>query len=354
MYHRLLFIAIIFYSCSEAHRYPITEEDAGIEYYRTSLKSLNEEILSKPKDISLRKRKLLISKRLDWPEDVNTDINLIIDMSSLDLQSFDLSLEYYKSIDSFEKQLELIDYWESIYGKKSEYLTLKANAYIRASNFEAADSILWQLVNTPDCTEGNLQISANFYSMQKDSVRLSAVYELLFQTDPLSENLIMGYVPLLLAQSRGDRALEIFEMRQGLSTTDEEKLWLARTYAQQGNIQRAQDILEPIESDSAVYQRVEWYEQTLVLESAVRLLDPIIARDSNEYALFKKAQITHNQNKVYESYRLLSILIEKDSTNSKALNEAEIVARKIAYLRNLKEQENRIPVLDINSKKLTE
>lgn len=354
MYYRLLFIAIIFYSCSEAHRYPITEEDAGIEYYRTSLENLNKAILTKPKDISLRKRKLLISKKLDWPEDVSADINLIIDKSSLDLQSFDLSLDYFKSIDSFEKQLELIDYWESIYGKKSEYLALKANAYIRASNLEAADSILWQLVNTPDCNENNLQLSANFYSKQVDTVRLSAVYELLFQKNPLSENLIIGYVPLLLVQNEGERALEIFEMREELGTTDEEKLWLARTHAQLGNLQLAQDILEPIENDSAVYQRVEWFEQTLALESAIRLLDPIITRDSNEYALFKKAQITNNQNKVYQSYRLLSILIEKDSTNSKALNEAEIVARKIAYLRNLKEQENRIPVLDINSKKLTE
>ncbi len=351
----LIIIILILASCTDYHRYAITEEDAGLEYYQSSFKDLKVKIAAKPGDINLRKQKLFVSDKLGWPEDLHEDIELIIEQSELDYQAFGLASEFYEADSQYKNLLAIIDYWESVYGIDAKNLMWKSRAYLGLQNNSEVSDLLAQMLRQQNITQEELLFAASSYLTIQDTLNTLQSYRLLAREYISAQELTDNYVPLLVAIDSINDALSIFtRIANARSLNLEEKLLYGEVLFKAGNQNAAHQLLQSDMDDEALLYRSDWYARSEKFDSAIMFIDPVIASDSSNHLLLKKAQLSDKKGLYNQSLRLYRIVQQNDSTDIIAKEEAKIVERKIAYLRKLKAQENRIPMLDLNKKKSTD
>ncbi|MEQ8470527.1 MAG: hypothetical protein RIC35_05045 [Marinoscillum sp.] len=350
----VILLAIIFTSCSKQRKYPIESIKLDHTHYLGALSEIDREITQKPGDPVLRRRRLLINRELRWPDDVSEDIELVKKQEGLDYELLQYAIDFYNSHHYYELLLSIIEEWESLNGDFPKSDRWKAIALLGLNREEEARYMLWKLVQTHKSDQSILTFAADNYLKLNDSTRAIYALNRIAEINPSNPVLMESYVPLLLENGYVERAVGVLE-RQKIDTADVSgNLLLAQTFYQLGDANKAHTILSKYETPKVLYHRAKWYEEQFLWDSAVMCLNKVIDRDSSTTALLKKAELLDNRGWLSSSFAIYQGVLENDSTNSIAQEGARIVAQKIAYLRNLREAENTIPILEITSKKETE
>ncbi|MFY0606830.1 MAG: hypothetical protein JXR10_08945 [Cyclobacteriaceae bacterium] len=354
MRNTLVLLIIILTACTDYHRYAITEEDAGLEYYASTFEDLKRIISEKPDDIDLRKQKLFVADKLGWPEDLQEDIELIIGQNKLDHQSYGLATAFYLENNQYQNLLGIIDYWESVYGVDSENSVWKTQAYLGLGNIGEAKVYLDEILSQSSNSTEELVFVANSYLSLSDTSKAVMAFERMTNVDIKEPLLTEIYIPVLLRIDSVNLALNTFERIAASKTLSlDEKLLYGEVSFVSGNRHFPHQLLEDQIEDTALLRRSDWYARSNEFDSAILFIDPVIASDSSTELLWKKAQLSSQRGLLYQSLRLYQIIQKKDTTNAIVQEEAKIVERKIAYLRKLRAQEKKIPMLDLNTKKST-
>lgn len=354
MHFRLLIVLILFSSCSRQREYSITVPEVRAEYYLKALSEIGEDIERQPTDVELRKRRLFINQQLQWPEDAQSDLQVIFKWQGLDTETFHYAMDFYDKHRLFEEMLNLLARWEAPAHQSSLLLTWKVKALIGLNRINEAKHHLWQLLQVSKNDSEQLTFTARQYLAMEDTVRSLYSFHLLAQNAPQHPALQGEYVPVLLEKGRAEVAQEVLTKMSIDSSDVKSKIQLARIHYQLGDHEKAHQALSGINQESVLSMRSEWYAERFQYDDAIALLDQVILTDSSETALLQKAQILETRGWLSSAYGVFMALFEKDSTHTIAQESAQNVARKIAYLRSLKEQEEKIPVLEIRSKKATE
>lgn len=350
----ILLIIISAFGCSRQKRYPIESVQLNNTHYLDALNDIDREIDNRPGDASLRRRRLLINRELHWPDDVSDDIAQIKKQEGLDYELLQYAIDFYNAHHYYESLLNVIDEWESLNGEFPQSDRWKIIAMMGLNRNEEAKYLLWRLIQNHKNESQMLLFAAENYLELHDTTRAVYAYNRLAETNPDHPVLLESYVPVLLRMGYAQRAIKVLEAQRLDSTDVTSSMMLASTFYQLGEEDRAHALLSAFDDTSVLYQRAAWYEQALQWDSAVVFLNRVIMRDSSTTALMKKAALLDKRGWLSSSYSVYSIILEKDSSNTIARESAQNVARKIAYLRSLREAEKEIPVLDITSKKETE
>lgn len=350
----VLALFLILFGCSESKKYPIESAKVDVNYYLTALNEVESQLKSNQSNFSLRMRKLLISRELNWPEDVRSDISYLRKEMGLSYELMQYAVDFYQTYNYHEELLAILEEWESINSPFSRSDRLKIDAYLGLGRFREASYRLWEYIQSNKNNTEALLFAASNYLRLGDSTRAIYAYGRVAEIKPSSEELLELYVPMLIQMGYSDRASDVLIHQKIDSANLGKRLVIGEVYFQTGDIQKAHDLLRGDSSSRSFLKRIDWFEQTLQWDSAVNQVNQLIWKDSSNVALLRKAQLLENRGWLSSSYNLYGMVVARDSTNSIAVEGAKNVGRKIAYLRSLREAEEKIPVLNVSPKKATE
>jgi len=348
----VLLSSLIIFSCGQRRQYPIENPQIDAEFYVEALHDVNDQVEAFPSNSELRLKRLYINQKLKWPEDANEDLNALVKKDGLTLQLYQFGLDFYQAYHLYEELLNLVDHWERISGEAQ--LKWKVVALKGLGRENEAKHFLWQLIQSDKHNVQNLAYAGETYLAYGDTTRSIYAMNLLFQAQPDDPFLFKNYVPILLARHHPEIASKVVDYARFDSTDYESGLKRAEVAFQLGQTRKAHQMLGAYTNQGVFYKRAEWYRSVKQYDSAMYMMDILIADDSSQKALLTKGSIAEERGLLYTAYGLFEAVLEKDSTNSIAQESAQNVARKIAYLRSLRERESKIPVLEISSKKETE
>lgn len=349
----ILLLMVLCLACDQPRHYEVQEPTAQPDYYIRLLKEVNSQVDKNPKDEDLIYRKLYIGQKLRWPEDVSDEISHLIKKRSFDFELYHYATDFYQSTHHYEKLLGVLDKWNESYPVSLNDIRLRIIAFNGLKREMEARNLLWQLLQKSDNPEHLAFIGSEYIAME-DTARAAYAFSLLARQDPQHSVLLNVYVPLLISQGYPERARDLLLAQGDESETFEKRFFLAKALFQIGEEQKAIDLMR--ESDNTVgdLQIASWYRDLKDWDSAIFYIDKVLQQDSTREAYFVKATILEDRGWLNSAYSMFSTLVSLDSADSISQNRVEIVGRKIAYLRKLREAEKRIPVLEIPSLKSTE
>lgn len=349
-----LFAISVLWSCNERHKYPISDAAVDLGYYLEALRVVGDEIEKKPGDLALRKRRIALNQQLKWPLDANEDLDLVMARSTLDLEIYHYSLDFYLAYHEYEKMLSLVEAWERENGRAAQNLRWKVIALRGLNRLSEAKSYLWALLQEGKEDVEGLTFAANTYLELEDSTRALYALRNLAMVDVQHPQVLSQYVPILLINDQPTEALRVLSMQDMDDGDFQGQMLVATTYFLLGEQGKAHAHLQSFDNEQALFKRADWYSATGQIDSAVMCMDQIILADSSVKALMYKADLLEKRGWLSQSYEIYQGLFLEDTTYSIAGEKARNVARKIAYLRSLREREEKIPILDLSSKKETE
>ncbi|WP_421878381.1 tetratricopeptide repeat protein [Marinoscillum sp.] len=350
----ILLLVVLSFGCSDSKKYPIESARIDVNYYLQALSEVKTQIQANSKNTNLRKRKLLVSRELKWPEDVSEDIEFLKKEEGLSYELMQYAADFYRTYNYHEKLLGILEEWESLHQRLPESNRWKISSLFGLGRYDEAKYLLWDYVQeNKDHLEAMIYAADNYLKLQ-DSVRAIYAYSRIADLRPEHPSLLKVYVPVLVKMGYPERASAVLSKQSFDSGSTDKKILIGEVYFQMGKISEAQELLRGDTSSSALNKRIDWYEQTLQWDSAMVYANELVWKDSANKSLLRKARLLENRGWLNSSYSLYGLVLNRDSTNAIAREGAQNVGRKIAYLRSLREAEEKIPVLEVSPKKATE
>lgn len=347
-------LIVLLASCAHDRQYPIQEVKVDMTYYLNSLKEINDQVIAHPEDLTLRIRKLFISEKLRWPENVSGDIHFLIREKGLTYEIYTYGVDFFQIHHQYENLLNLVIDWEGLEGESSATMQYKIIALQGLARTKEAEYLLWRLVQSNKNDAGSLDFVAGQYLYGlKDTTRAIYAFNLLFRSQPDHPALMQEYIPVLLATGYPDEARKVLLAQPADSSDINRKMLTAQVLYQLGDAESAHRLLRPYDREDVLTMRSEWYEGTSQWDSALFYRDRLLLEDSSVLHLLAKARICDQRGWLSSAYDLYLSVLEADSTNTIAAEGAQDVARKIAYLQRPNRPAATTPVLDIESKKAT-
>ncbi len=322
------------------------------DFYQRALAELKSVYDEKPSDKTLRQI-LFYCEKLDWPESSITYLDVYLEKYGLNKQSVAMFLQYYLSNEKHSDLVSLLDRWEFYHGLDEELAQYRIKSSIKGVDKLSAIGLIREYVD-----QFKSKDSYEFAAMQsieiKDSVGQMRYFQQLVNLDPgnrLAERL---YVPQLIQQGYFNKAYEILTAGDEQPEGFERTLLLARALHGMDSVEQAIDLIKPYDQSESLVQLADWYREIGRYDSAINCVNAILLEDSSRNVVFLKADIQEERGWLSSSYALFNTLVSRDTTDSIASQRAQIVARKIAYLRRLREEQERMPIPELQPKKLVE
>ncbi|MEO9474501.1 MAG: hypothetical protein ABJG41_03175 [Cyclobacteriaceae bacterium] len=347
----LIFSLFLCISCSNRKDQRIEAPNISDEFYHNALKEVAVKYAEKPTDRLLR-QKLYYYEQLNWPEEAIEDLNIFLEKNGLDRKIVNLFLQYYLSNEKYKDLIELLDKWEFYHGLDEDLAQYRVLSNYRA-NGETGTSELIADYLTKFKSEESLEFAIQLSESIGDSAAMENYSQDLFNVNPDNALLQKSFVPYLIERSDFLLAYDML-IKSKRSTQFEPNFLLALALHGMDSIDRSIALLKNYERREANLQLSKWYREEKLYDSAIYYLDKSIAQDSSRDLLITKAEILDERGWFNSSYSLFYFLVTQDSTDSIVADKAAIVARKIAYLRNLKEAERQIAVPELKPKKITQ
>ncbi len=344
-------IILLFLSCAPSADQRIELPEVSADFYWNSLRKVQKAYEDKPSDQLLR-QKLYYYEKLNWPKESIVDLNLFLEKHGLDPKIVRLFLQYYLNNDQYSELIALLDKWEFYNGLDEELAQYRVLSNFRAKGLDGTKELILDYVQkfrSPDSYEFAIRQSAQI----KDTTLMNTYLSELYSTDPSNPLISKYYVPFLLAENKVNEAYDILISEKNKLDDNQLKLF-ARTLYQLDSVNKAKKMLVEVGDKEANLLLSKWYADESKYDSSTLYLDAILVSDSSREILLTKADLQLERGWLNSSNQIYESLIKRDSTDSIAIEKAAFVARKIAYLRSLKEEEKKIPILEITPKKITE
>lgn len=350
-----MLVVVVFVGCTKKEKYPIQDLELEPAYNITLLNEIKGRLeeTGKNQDVNLLYKKLFISQQLRWPEDESEEIRYLIDKEGLNYELYQYAVDFYTSNHYYEKLLNLVNKWLSQHKVTSQDVRYQIVALKGLNRETEAKYLLWNFLQSGDEKE-DLVFIANQYLDFQDTARAIYTYSRLARFHPQEKVLRDTYIPLLIEGGYPERARDLLQAQSQFSKDKKNQALMARVLYDLGEPYEAIAILRRQEGPDAYLQIANWYKSLSKWDSAIFYTNRLIERDSSREALLIKGGIYEQRGWLNTAYQTFEALVRRNPTDSIAINKAEIVARKIAYLRRKREEEEKIPVLEIPIKKSTE
>lgn len=340
--------------CSHDKNYPIRKTSVDRGYYSSVLQEVDQEIGRHAQDLKLRLKRLWVSEKLDWPEDVSGDIHYLIMEQGLSGEIYEYGLAFFSSYHQYENLLNLVAEWKKMEPESPETLHYEILALSGMHRSDEVQALLWQLLQSERKNPASMRFAAEQYLLMKDTAYAMYAFNLLYRCDSTGEPMLVDqYLPLLLATGYPQKARQILLSQPVDSSDIEKKVLLATTLYQLGEASEAHRMLRSYKNPDILKLRSEWFEQAEQWDSAISLVDERLQQDSSIALLLKKGELMERRGLFLGAYELYTSIWNEDTTNAIASERAQDVARKIAYLRRSNQPEAVRPVIEFKSKKAT-
>ncbi|MFY0598663.1 MAG: hypothetical protein JXR03_03255 [Cyclobacteriaceae bacterium] len=325
--------------------------DFSEDFYNRSLLEVQKKYEEKPTN-RLLKQKLYYFEKLNWPKESITDLNLLLEKNGLDESLVRLFLQYYLNNDRYAELTEVLDKWEFYNGLDEELSQYRVLSNFKANGSEGTRDLILDYVKKFKSVQ-SYEFAVGRAEALRDTVLLKSFLEDLSSLDPYNSLILKTYIPILLKEQHYNKCYGLLTLENN-KPSSESDLFLAKALYGMDSLNRAKSLLAHHKNEKSYLQLSNWYRLEKTYDSSIFYLDKVIVNDSSRSLLLTKAEILDERGWFNSSFSVFNILIERDSLDTIATNKAAIVARKIAYLRNLREAKRDIPIPQILPKKLVE
>ena len=340
---KLAFLCVLFslISCDGRKEYLIQVPEVTHITSESILTDLANRAIDNPESDRLIKQQLYFCEQLGWPIRCEQVLEVAKEKWGLTESLLDQSIAYYLKHDEYQYVEDLLK-----------------GAFETRSRMEARIQIAFKN-NRPDLAlidrykeqYPDLQsyvILANGFLLNADTIQATEAFTSVLHLDA-THDVLLKYVPILESQGRLEECILITENQLVNRSNLDLSFNLARYYyiSDQDSIGLA--MMRKIDTEKAHQQLASWFIEQTLWDSGLTYLDKLlVAQPENPAYLLRKAETLEAKGWVTPSLPYYERALAIDSLNAELADHVNIVRRKVAYLRRLREQENQPlpPVLE--------
>ncbi len=319
-------------------------------FYENAVSRLGEELEKDPNNISLIELQLSYYEKLDWPLEAGESVAHAQQILELEPVVAKKYADYYVENNKFQSLLDLRDELEERYETPDWMWHYQINAANSVGRFGEAKVLLRNFFTSPRNKEDHF-FGGKEYLIAGDS--LLGLYHLQQVKKDMQDNtdFVNVYVPLAYHNGAYSEVLNVIAEYDD-RTVDVTLPYKARSLYALGQTGEAKKLLWSIPVRGNLETLHSWYLVEQRLDSSVICLERILVTDPNDLdVLLRKGKIDDRRGWVYRAASAFNQILEIDSTHEEAKESLELVNRKIAYLRRIREADQDIPTINLNSKK---
>jgi tetratricopeptide (TPR) repeat protein len=323
--------------------------EMSLDYYRNSVISLEEKIKEEPQDIRFIKLQLNYYDKLGWPASSQGAIKRAEQFLSNDPVFINQKIEYLRSNDQNKELVDLISFQEAVGEVPTNMKKELVDALIAMDQSAEAVEVLQRF------TEAEVEplFMATRFFKATDSTLSRQWFDLFYSEGGMDESLISMYVPLLIADNNQSRAIEILETYLKDNMQNDANRTLAKLYYEVGDTVLAKSRLYQTGEKTDLFLLSNWFTNEKKYDSAHYVLSRItMVEPDNRRAILTRANIDQQRGWLSRSLTFYNQLIALDSTDQEAMEQIDLVNRKLSYLQKIREADKEIPILDLNSKRI--
>ncbi|MFY0690166.1 MAG: hypothetical protein JXQ90_23535 [Cyclobacteriaceae bacterium] len=324
------------------------------EFYEKSIVSLEEQIEAFPEEPKYIKLQLSYYRELGWPKDARQAIERARGLLGDDPLFFNQMLEYYFENNQHLLIIDIIEERERIGTISRSLLQRKIASLVELGQSIRAEQSLVEFVKDTLSDEETL-LCARAYRQMNDTAKALDYYERISNSDDYRLTVGMESAGMLNALGKHEACIQLLEMIDAglLSATLRQEL--ADAYYSIGERNKAVSLLINQVDESSLLLLSDFYALEEDWDSVQYAYNQILQHaPDNRNILIAAGNM--NQNRGYFTYSLgfYNKLLELDSTDQYAIDQVDLVNRKIAYLQKIRESAKEIPVLELNTKKISD
>ncbi len=319
-------------------------------FYENAATRLGDELENDPGNTSLVKLQLSYYEKLDWPPDAEVCINrarVVLDLNPIIAKKY---ADFYVKNEQFESLLQLRDDLSERYETPDWMWRYQISAANEVGRWEEAKMYLRSYFTFPRSDQDHF-FGGREYLVAGDS--LLGLYHLQKVKKNLkgSSDFVKLYVPLAYHSGAYEEVLNIIDEYDD-KTVDVTLPYKALSLYALGNGDAAKRMLWSIPVRDNLETLHSWYLKEQKLDSSLICLDRMLIKDPNDIEiLLRKGKIDDRRGWLYRAASSFKQILVIDSTHSEAKESLDLVNRKIAYLRRIREADQDIPTINLDSKK---
>lgn len=346
----LLFFLI---SCTSATKDKIIVPELHAGFYTNALDQINEKLQSDPDNSRLVDQKIFYCEQLGWPTTCISALDKYKQVNGMTNQLVKQYIQYYNRHERYQLLLDVFDKWDEEYGLKAEYTKSYIECLTKTGKRKRAINELRKFL-IDNKSGDDFFFASDQYLRLKDTALSALNLSRLYKLEP-SNSLMWEYGNILFAlgyQDMGFKVLDDFALNN--ASNEEMQLTYARLLEQADRNSEARMILKPLANqDTVAYLLADWYLKESMWDSAGLVLEQIIEKDSSKRKpIWRAARLYEERGWFSTSMRYYEYLLDLNPTDTLATQRIDLIQRKIAYLQRLKFEEEKIPTIELQPKKI--
>lgn len=319
-------------------------------FYENAASRLGEELEKSPQNASLIELQLSYYEKLGWPLEAAECVERaqeVLDLEPIVAKKF---ADFYVTNGKFEELLTLRDLLEVRYETPDWMWYYQISAANKTGRNEEAIGLLRSFFTAIRSDQDHF-FGGQEYLVAGDS--LLALYHLQKVKKDMQGNseFIKIYVPLAYHNGAYNEVLNVIENYDDRAV-DVTLPYKARSLYALGQTGEAKQLLWSIPVRGNLETLYNWYLKEQKLDSSSLCLERILVTQPDDVeVLLQKGKLDDRRGWLYRAASAFNQILEIDSTHVEAKESLDLVNRKIAYLRRIREADQDIPTINLNSKK---
>jgi len=328
----------------------VPELQAG--FYQEALAALDEKLTDDPLDLSLIEQKVFYCEEADWPTICLSALDQLKSMKGMSRQLFGYYLSYYAKHGLSAEAVELFDQWGTTYST-AEFRQSLIESFVELDRRKEARAEIGVLLAESPGLSTNEFVSKQYLQL---SDTLMSIYFMtkVWKEDP-SSSLMFDYGKVLLSKNYSVRGLKVLQTFREAQRRDQTiDFELAAFYESTGYHREALTLLKKYSGNKEVDFRIaNLFRKESLLDSSIMYLDTVLISDPGNLRATKlKAETYEQKGWLSTSLRFYEQAYAIDSADTVIRDRMDLIQRKIAYLQRQKFEESRLPLLQLEPKKI--
>ena len=344
----LVLLALMTFSCGSGTSDRI-EIPASMDISVEGLLSqIMDEASNQPENERLLRQELYYCEQLGWPKPCDETLLRAKRRWGFSEKLIDQMVAYHLKHTNY-MELEAI-----LKGAVETRPRLEAKIRIKVLKNEDASGLITRYLDHHTDKEATL-FALNQYLETSDTLSAVSQFETLRAYDQNHE-LLRSYYPILMERKKYAESIYIINNQLVKLKKDTALLFdLAISLYGIKQADSARNVIKKIGGSKANQQLVHWYRSEKKWDSTLFYLDKLIIQTPNDPTLLlAKAEVLESKQWITRSLPYYEQVLLLNPLDSIMEQRVEIVRRKVAYLRRIKEQKRLPPILNLKRKTTTD
>ena len=315
---------------------------------RSVLDQIMEKSVDEPTNERLLLQELYYCEELNWPNACGQTLLRAKRRWGLTDKLVDQMVAYHLARGNVDELDGLLK------GKIETRSRLEAKIEIGASKNRDISNLLARHLDHYSDKEAAV-FALNYYLLLNDTTQAIVQFEKVREITPTDKSL-RGYYPILIENNDYTKAINIIDNQLVISPKDSVLLFdLALALNKIGRTDSSRIILRNMKSLRANKQMADWYRTDKYWDSTLLYIDKVLVQQPDDRSiLLYKAETLESKRWITRSLPYYERVLAMDTTDNIMARRVEIVRRKVAYLRQIREPKRPAPILNLKRKTTTD